>query len=136
MTEEIGFKVRISHPYATALELTIDALKAEGFGVLTSIDVRATMKEKLDIDFRPYSILGACNPSLAHRVLSQDSAAGLVLPCNVTIEGESDNTATIRIANPQVILGIGSLSENAEIKAVSEEAQERLERVAEGLATA
>jgi hypothetical protein len=60
----------------------------------------------------------------------------LVLPCNVTIEGESDNSATIRIANPQVILGIGSLSENAEIKAVSEEAQERLERVAEALATA
>jgi len=136
MTEEIGFEVRISHPYDTALDLTIDALKAEGFGVMTSIDVRATMKEKLDIDFRPYSILGACNPTLAHRVLSQDSAAGLVLPCNVTVEGESDNSATIRIANPQVILGVGSLSENAEIKAVSDEAQERLERVAEALATA
>jgi uncharacterized protein (DUF302 family) len=136
MTQEIGFEVRIRHPYERALELAIDALKDEGFGVLTSINVCATMKEKLDIDFRPYSILGACNPPLAHRVLSQDSAGGLVLPCNVTVEEESDNSAIIRIANPQVILGVGSLSENAEIKAVSEEARERLERVAEALAAA
>lgn len=136
MTEEIGFEVRINHPYDKALELTIDALKAEGFGVLTSIDVRETMKEKLDIDFRPYSILGACNPHLAHRVLSQDAAAGLVLPCNVTVEEDSDNSATVRIANPQVILGTGSLSENDEIKAVSEEAYGFLERVVEALATA
>jgi uncharacterized protein (DUF302 family) len=136
MTDEIGFEVHVSHPYDKALELTIDALGAEGFGVMTSIDVRATMKEKLDIDFKPYSILGACNPSLAHRVLSQDSVAGLLLPCNVTVEGESEYSATVRIANPQVILGVGSLSKNAEIKAVSEEALVRLESAAEALATA
>lgn len=133
MIEEIGFEVHLNHPYDRALELTTDALKKEGFGVLTSIDVRATMKEKLDVDFKPYSIFGACNPPLAHRALSQDSNSGLLLPCNVTIEGEPDNSSTVRIVKPQVILGVSSMGDNAEIKAVSEDAQMRLERVAKAL---
>jgi uncharacterized protein (DUF302 family) len=133
MTTEIGFEVRLSQPYDKAIENTKEALMAEGFGVLTSIDVKATMKEKLDIDFRPYSILGACNPPLAHRVLTQDAAAGLLLPCNVTVEAEDDITSIVRIANPQVILGVGSLEQNPEISAVAKEARIRLERVAEAL---
>jgi uncharacterized protein (DUF302 family) len=133
MTNEIGFEVRLSQPYDKALEITKEALMAEGFGVLTSIDVKATMKEKLDVDFRPYSILGACNPQLAHRLLTQEAVAGLLIPCNVTVEAEDDHTSTVRIANPQVILGVGSLEQNQEISAVAQEARTMLERVAEAL---
>jgi uncharacterized protein (DUF302 family) len=133
MTTEIGFEVRLSQPYDKALEITKEALMAEGFGVLTSIDVKATMKEKLDVDFRPYSILGACNPQLAHRLLTQEAVAGLLIPCNVTVEAEDDHTSTVRIANPQVILGVGSLEQNQEISAVAQEARTMLERVAEAL---
>ena len=133
MTTEIGFEVRLSQPYDKALEITKEALMAEGFGVLTSIDVKATMKEKLDVDFRPYSILGACNPQLAHRLLTQEAVAGLLIPCNVTVEAEDDLTSIVRIANPQVILGVGSLEQNQEISAVAQEARTMLERVAEAL---
>ena len=133
MTTEIGFEVRLRQPYDKALEKTKEALMAEGFGVLTSIDVKATMKEKLDVDFRPYSILGACNPQLAHRLLTQEAVAGLLIPCNVTVEAEDDHTSTVRIANPQVILGVGSLEQNQEISAVAQEARTMLERVAEAL---
>lgn len=133
MSVEIGFEVGLERPYDEALDLTIEALKAEGFGVLTSIDVKATMKEKLDQDFRPYSILGACNPPLAHRALSQDAVAGLMLPCNVTVEANGDAASIIRIANPETILSVGSLEENAELSAVAQEARIRLERVAEAL---
>lgn len=133
MTAKIGFEVRLNQPYDKALENTKEALMAEGFGVLTSIDVKATMKEKLDVDFRPYSILGACNPALALRILSQESVTGLLLPCNVTVEAEDDSTSMVRIANPHVILGVGSLEKNPEISAVADEAHTRLERVAEAL---
>ena len=133
MSGEIGFEVGLEKPYAEALDLTIEALKAEGFGVLTSIDVKATMKEKLDEDFRPYSILGACNPPLAHRALSQDAVAGLLLPCNVTVEADGDASSIIRIANPETILSVGMFEENPELSAVAQEARIRLERVAEAL---
>lgn len=133
MSVEIGFEVALERPYNEALDLTIEALKAEGFGVLTSIDVKATMKEKLDENFRPYSILGACNPPLAHRALSQDAVAGLMLPCNVTVEANGDAASIIRIVNPETILTVGSLEENAELGAVAREARIRLERVAEAL---
>ena len=133
MTTEIGFEVRLSQPYDKALEKTKEALMDEGFGVLTSIDVKATMKEKLDVDFRPYSILGACNPQLAHRLLTQEAVAGLLLPCSVTVEAEDEHTSTVRISNPQVILSVGSLEQNPEISAVAQEARTMLERVAEAL---
>ena len=133
MTSEIGFEVQLNQPYDKVLEITKEALNAEGFGVLTSIDVKAIMKEKLDVDFRPYSILGACNPPLAHRVLTEEAVAGLLLPCNVTVEAEDDNTSIVRIANPQVILGVGSLKQNSEISAVAQEARNSLERVAKAL---
>jgi uncharacterized protein (DUF302 family) len=133
MSGEIGFEVGLERPYEEALELTKEALKAEGFGVLTSIDVKETMKEKLDEDFRPYSILGACNPPLAHRALSQDAVAGLLLPCNVTVEANGAAASIIRIANPETVLSVGSLEENPELNAVAHEARIRLERVAEAL---
>lgn len=133
MSADIGFEVKLNRPYDDALEMTKAALKAEGFGVLTSIDVKATMKEKLDVEFRPYTILGACNPPLAHRALTQDAVAGLLLPCNVTVESEGSSASIVRIANPRTIFSVGSLENNPEITAVAEEARLRLERVAEAL---
>ena len=136
MSAEIGFEVHLDHPYDQAMELTKAALKNEGFGVLTSIDVRATMHEKLGEDFRPYTILGACNPPLAHRALSQDAVAGLLLPCNVTVEADGSSASIVRIANPETILAVGSLEQNPELAAVAEEARIKLERVAEALLAA
>ena len=133
MPAEIGFEVKLNRPYQETLELTKQALKAEGFGVLTSIDVKTTMKEKLDEEFRPYTILGACNPPLAHRALTQDAVAGLLLPCNVTVEADGDSASVIRIANPETIMSVGSLEDNPELIAVAKEARTRLERVAEAL---
>ncbi|MBK5108576.1 MAG: DUF302 domain-containing protein [Anaerolineales bacterium] len=133
MPAEIGFEVKLNRTYQEALDLTKEALKAEGFGVLTSIDVKATMKEKLDEDFRPYVILGACNPPLALRALSQDAVAGLLLPCNVTVEADGDSASIVRVANPETILRVGSLEDNPELIAVALEARTRLERVAEAL---
>lgn len=133
MSAEIGFEVHLNMPYEQALELTKAALTAEGFGVLTSIDVKATMKEKLDEEFRPYTILGACNPPLAHRALSQEAVAGLLLPCNVTVESDGISDSIVRIANPETVLLVGSLENNHEISAVAQEARVRLERVAEAL---
>jgi uncharacterized protein (DUF302 family) len=135
MSAEVGFEIHLNYPYEEALEKTKAALKIEGFGVLTSIDVRATMKEKLDVDFRPYSILGACNPPLAHRALSEDAVAGLFLPCNVTVEATDKNSSIVRISNPQVMLTVGDLKGNPELSHVAHEARERLERVAESLLT-
>lgn len=136
MTAEIGFEVQLNLPYEEALELTKKELKVEGFGVLTSIDVKATLKEKLDVEFRPYTILGACNPPLAHRALSNDAVVGLLLPCNVTVEASDDETTIVRIANPETILKVGTLEENADICTVAEEARARLERVARALSAA
>ena len=106
-----------------------EALKAEGFGVLTEIDVRRTMREKLGAQMEPYIILGACNPPLAHRALEQEPDIGLLLPCNVVVrsEGEGDR---VEVADPQAMLGIVS---NEELNAVADEAKRRLQRVVASL---
>lgn len=133
MSAEIGFEIRVNNPYEDVLDMTKAALKDEGFGVLTSIDVQNTLKEKLEIDFRPYSILGACNPTLAHRALRQDAAAGLLLPCNITVEALDENSSIVRIADPEIMLSAGSLEKNSELKNVAQEARKRLKRVADSL---
>ncbi len=135
MAEELGFEVRLNHPYSQTLENVIAALKAEGFGVLTNIDVRTTFKEKLGEDFRPYSILGACNPPLAHRALTQDPVVGLLLPCNVTVEEDTPDGSIVRFANPEAVLTVGALQEDSVLKEVAQEARARLERVADALLT-
>ncbi len=133
MENQIGFHIPLDVSYDEALIGVTDALKAEGFGVLTRIDVRATLKEKLGVDFRPYSILGACNPPLSHRALSADPEVGLVLPCNVTVESTDTGGSIVRIANPDAMLTIGALGANPVLADVAKEARGRLERVARSL---
>jgi uncharacterized protein (DUF302 family) len=101
------------------------ALKAEGFGVLTEIDVKATMKARLDIDRAPYLILGACNPPLAHRAIEADPSVGALLPCNVVLREDGGDTI-VEALDPMAALG---LIETAEIRVVAEEARARLQRV-------
>jgi uncharacterized protein (DUF302 family) len=113
-----------------ALERVASALKGEGFGILTEIDVKKTLKAKIDVDFRPYHILGACNPALAYRALSAAPQVGLLLPCNVTVSEISLNRVEVSIIDPLAMLG---LVDDPELQAVAEEAKERLERVASAL---
>ena len=127
---QLGLSVQLHVSLEDAQELVAEALKAEGFGVLTEIDVKQTLKNKLDVDFRPYKILGACNPVLAHKALSSAPEVGLLLPCNVTLS-EGENGATlVSLINPMMMLGIIS---NPDITPIAEEATERLERVAAAL---
>lgn len=133
MEDQIGFDVQMKIPYEEAITTVTDALKAEGFGVLTRIDVQATLKEKLGVDFRPYAILGACNPPLSHRALSANAEVGLMLPCNVTVESTGMDNTIVRIADPVVMMTVGRLGENPDLVNVAREARARLERVAQSL---
>jgi uncharacterized protein (DUF302 family) len=108
---------------------TTEALKTEGFGVLTEIDVRATLKAKLDRDFRRYVILGACNPQLAHRALETDLGIGLLLPCNVCLWEEHGGTV-VSIASPEAMFGVVN---RTEVLPIAEEASQRLRRVIRSL---
>ncbi len=128
----IAFSVTLPFPFSKTLEHVTEALKAEGFGILTTIDVKATLKNKLNVDFRPYQILGACNPPLAHRALSSDARVGLLLPCNVVVEEVEEGTR-VSFLNPEAALTIGDLAENEEVRQVAAEAKARLQRVAEAL---
>ena len=129
---EMAFEVTVKAPYAEALDRVINALKVEGFGVLTRIDVHDTFKEKLDLDFRNYSILGACNPPLAYKALSNRPDAGLMLPCNVIVE-EVDNGTLVRIVDPAAMMEAGNLAGDPAIDEVGSEAGARLRRVADAL---
>lgn len=132
-TVDYGMRVRLALPYEDAIEKVTAALKTEGFGVLTQIDVKATLKQKLDVDFRRYIILGACNPSLAHRAFSTELEIGLLLPCNVVVyEDESGAGSVVSIIDPVMMLGIGI---NPGLSAVGEEASARLRRVLNVLET-
>jgi uncharacterized protein (DUF302 family) len=101
---KIGFEIKLNQPYLSSLNKVTAALKNEGFGVLTEIDVQSTLKEKLGESFRQYTILGACNPPLAHKALSHDGVVGLLLPCNVTVEADGETRSIIRIINPEVMM--------------------------------
>jgi uncharacterized protein (DUF302 family) len=133
LNTDIGFEIHTKSSFENAVNGVIAALKLEGFGVLTRIDVKATLKEKLNEDFRPYVILGACNPPLAHKALSSDGAVGLILPCNVTVEAIPEGGSLIRIANPEMVLHAGNLQENSTLRTVAAQARVRLERVTESL---
>lgn len=133
MNQPLSFRVELSVPYEEALQRVTAALKEEGFGVLTEIDVKATLKQKLDADFRPYKILGACNPPLAHRALSNEPQIGLMLPCNVTVEATDSGGSLVSIVNPEAMLGVDVLADSDVVCSVAAEARTRLERVAAAL---
>jgi uncharacterized protein (DUF302 family) len=119
-----GLRVEIAANYEEAVERATDALKAQGFGVLTTIDVKQTLKQKLDRDFRKYVILGACNPPLADRALHTELEIGLLLPCNVIVYELSPGRSAVSAMAPLTALGI--VGENAELQAVAAEADRRL----------
>jgi uncharacterized protein (DUF302 family) len=129
---EMAFEVTVNAPYAEAVEQVIEALGDEGFGVLTRIDVHDTFKKKLNADFRNYSILGACNPPLAHKALSNRPDAGLMLPCNVIVE-EVENGTLVRLVDPAAMMQAGGLAGDPVMEEVGGEAGARLRRVARSL---
>jgi uncharacterized protein (DUF302 family) len=125
----IGIGKRLDLAFDTAIERTRSALKEQGFGVLTEIDVRKTLKEKLDIDFRRYTILGACNPPFAHRALTVDLEVGLLLPCNVVLYEDGEGTV-VQAMDPQAVLG---LLPKPEIAGLAVEVRNRLVRALNAL---
>ncbi len=126
-----GMKKSLEIPVEQAEGRVREELQKEGFGVLTEIDVKATLKAKLNAEFRPYKILGACNPPLAHQALSQETDIGLLLPCNVIVyEGDRAGTSVVAVLDPKVQLGITG---RTDIEPLAEEVRGRLARVLERL---
>lgn len=117
-------------PFADAIERATEALQAEGFGVLTTIDVRETLKKKLDVDFRPYTILGACNPPLAHRALSHEPRIGAMLPCNVVVQDAGDGRTEVAAVDP--VASMAAIDNDA-LGEVAAEVRDKLRRVVESL---
>jgi len=132
VAQEIGIRIRLKVDYDQAVQAARVALQEEGFGVLTEIDVRATLKAKLDKDFRRYVILGACNPPLAHRALDADASVGLLLPCNVIVYEEGDGSVVAAV-NPLSLLGV---LDNPALRDVAQEAERRLRRAIDRLGAA
>jgi uncharacterized protein (DUF302 family) len=132
MNESRVFTVNLALPYDQAMTTVEEAFKVEGFGFLTHVDVRATFKAKLKEDFRPFSIIGVCNPALSHRLLTAEPRIGLLLPCKVTVEGAGDGQSIVRIINPQTIVDSG-LGDDPEIEKVADEAEARIRRVVDVL---
>ncbi|MFQ5790029.1 MAG: DUF302 domain-containing protein [Acidobacteriota bacterium] len=127
-----GRRVELTIPYEEAVARAAEALKKEGFGILTTIDVKETLKKKLDADFRRYVILGACNPPLAHRALQAELEIGLLLPCNVIVYETEAGTAVAALA-PMAALGI--VGPGADLEKVAREADQRLQRALSALET-
>jgi len=126
-TTRYGIATTVALPYERALERTREELAKEGFGVLTEIDVAATLKKKLDVAFRPYMILGACNPPLAHRALTAERDIGLLLPCNVVVyAADEPEKSVVAAMDPIAAL---ELTGNEQVRSLAQDVRTRLERV-------
>lgn len=130
-TAELGIQTTLDMGFDEALARVPEALKAQGFGVLTEIDVQETLKKKLDVEFRRYRILGACNPAFAHRALTHSLDVGLLLPCNVIVYEKDDGRTVVSVVDP--IQMMAAQGEHPELRDVAEAAQARLRRVVEDL---
>lgn len=126
-----GFSISQKGTMDEVVEKVTDALKTEGFGVLTEIDVQATLKNKIDVDRKPYKILGACNPHLANQTINAEPDIGLLLPCNVVVREEDDGTITVAFMDPMVVM---DLVDNPKVHEVAIDVKARLERVSKLLA--
>lgn len=124
-----GFSKTTDYSFEEAIQKVTDELKKEGFGVLTTIDVKETLKNKLNVDFKKYTILGACNPPLAHQALQAEEELGLLLPCNVIVY-EKEGKSVVSIFDPMVMAHI---IDNPNMKPVAEEVKKKLERVLEAV---
>ncbi len=116
--------------YDDAIEKVTEVLATEGFGVLTTIDVKATLKKKIDVDFRPYMILGACNPSFAHKALLAEPLIGAMLPCNVVVQVNENGKTEISAVDPMASM---SAVKNEDLGAIADEVREKLQRVIDSL---
>lgn len=126
-----GFTTTLTgQSFDAVLARTIEALKVEGFGVLSDIDVQRAMKEKLQVDMLPYRLLGACNPPLAHQALQAEPNIGLLLPCNVIVREQSPGTVVVGFLDPQTMVGLVG---RADVKPVADQAEVRLRRVCASL---
>ena len=129
MPQNLSFDVELLLAFNDAVGRVKDALKQEGFGILTEIDLRAAFQEKLGREFRPYVILGACNPPLAFSAINVDPAVGLLLPCNVTVESVGERRTMVRLTNPEALLATAPLGASIELARVARDASERMARV-------
>lgn len=130
---DFAIEVTQSGDLTTVIDRVTEALKAEGFGILTRIDVHDVLKAKIDVDFRPYTILGACNPVLAHQALGARADIGLMLPCNVTVEQSGDNECLVRFIDPLAMMTFGDLGENETLRRVGGEAAVKIKTAAASL---
>ena len=134
MTEQLGYVVEVPLPFQAAIDATKEALKAEGFGVLTEIDLQAAFHDKLGREFRPFTILGACNPSLAFTAVSADPAIALLLPCNATVEWVRPTQSRVRLIDPRSMLAAAPGGLSPVLIDVAADAHARIERVVQALA--
>jgi len=125
-----GFSVKLSCGFDEAVEKVTEALKTEGFGVLTEIDVKATLKKKLEVERLPYKILGACNPVLANQAITAEPDIGLLLPCNVIVREEEDKSVTVGFMDPAAVL---NLVDNPAVGELAQQVRAKLQKVSDSL---